>query len=71
MAFECSTERPWGIHPEVRNDEPCRRCGWVAPGPIGDAIADRIAAGAETNMVAAQVGWTVHSGGDGAEALAA
>jgi hypothetical protein len=36
----CSTERPWGIHPPVRSDEDCPRCGWRAPGPIGDSIAE-------------------------------
>lgn len=40
MAFECSVERPWGIHGEVRNDERCPRCGWTAPGPIADAVLD-------------------------------
>jgi hypothetical protein len=40
MAFECTVERPWGIHGEIRNDERCPRCGWTAPGPIGDAVLD-------------------------------
>jgi hypothetical protein len=40
MSLECSAERPWGIHPIVRNDEDCPRCGWTAPGPRGDALAD-------------------------------
>jgi hypothetical protein len=35
--IECTPERPWGIHPRVRNDEDCPRCGWTAPGPLGDA----------------------------------
>lgn len=35
----CSTERPWGIHAAVRSDEDCPRCGWTAPGPIGDSRA--------------------------------
>jgi hypothetical protein len=38
--LECSELRPWGIHDTVHNDAACGRCGWVAPGPIGDAIAD-------------------------------
>ena len=36
----CSTDRPWGIHAAVRSDEDCPRCGWTAPGPIGDARAE-------------------------------
>ena len=36
----CSTERPWGLHAPVRSDEDCPRCGWTAPGPIGDARAE-------------------------------
>jgi len=37
--YHCSEARPWGIHPGIRNDELCRRCGWRAPGPKGDVIA--------------------------------
>ena len=33
----CSTDRPWGLHAPVRSDEDCPRCGWTAPGPLGDA----------------------------------
>jgi hypothetical protein len=33
----CSAERPWGVHVAVRSDEDWPRCGWTAPGPIGDA----------------------------------
>ena len=40
MKLECSPEAPWGIHPALRNDEDCPRCGWTAPGPKGDARAD-------------------------------
>jgi hypothetical protein len=40
----CSTDRPWGIHPAVRSDEDCPRCGWTAPGPLGDAAAEARAA---------------------------
>ena len=25
--------------PPVRSDEDCPRCGWTAPGPLGDALA--------------------------------
>lgn len=52
--FECSPERPWGLHPAVRNDEDCARCGWTAPGPKGDALA-----------AAGRLGWTVIDGGPG------
>ena len=55
-SFECSSAKPWGIHPHVRNDEDCPRCGWTAPGPKGDALA---AAGRQ----AAEHGWTVIEGG--------
>jgi len=40
----CSTERPWGLHAPVRSDEDCPRCGWTAPGPIGDARAEALEA---------------------------
>jgi hypothetical protein len=39
MVLECSPRRPWGVHETVRNDAECPRCGWVAPGPVGDALA--------------------------------
>ena len=42
--LECSAERPWGIHPPVFSDAPCGRCGWVAPGPIGDARIEALEA---------------------------
>ena len=58
----CSGSRPWGIHATVRNDEECPRCGWTAPGPIGDSIADALAA-EEARARAAELGWTVHEGG--------
>lgn len=51
--FECSPATPWGIHPQVRNDEDCPRCGWTAPGPKGDARAG----------AAAGHGWAVIHGG--------
>jgi hypothetical protein len=66
----CSSDRPWGIHASVRNDEDCPRCGWTAPGPIGDARADMLEAAFETAAGrACLLGWTVHQGG--AEPLAA
>ncbi|TFI56800.1 hypothetical protein E2493_18385 [Sphingomonas parva] len=70
MSQECSVERPWGIHPNVRNDENCPRCGWTAPGPLGDAMAhakaalDAAAARARADRVAG-----LH--GTGGRALAA
>ena len=69
MAFECSVERPWGLHIAVRNDEACTRCGWTAPGPLGDAILEAIDA-TEARLRAAELGWSVHQGGVG-ETLAA
>ncbi|WP_106514737.1 hypothetical protein [Allosphingosinicella deserti] len=54
MSLECSTERPWGIHGMVRNDESCARCGWTAPGPLGDAIADAVV---EADRLATAVAW--------------
>ena len=67
-SFHCSTERPWGIHPSLRNDEDCPRCGWTAPGPVGDAIADAKDAAGEAGAAAA---WMVHTGGFDGESLAA
>jgi hypothetical protein len=59
MSFECRPERPWGIHPIVLNDEDCPRCGWTAPGPVGDARAE-----AEVALAAAgDLGWTNLDGG--------
>ena len=72
MVLECSPARPWGVHEAVRNDAPCGRCGWVAPGPISDALADAREA-AETAAAALaraeQLGWG--AGGGAGEALAA
>jgi hypothetical protein len=51
----CSPERPWGVHNPVRSDEVCPRCGWTAPGPKGDALADA----AEARAWAAEFGLTV------------
>jgi hypothetical protein len=68
MSLDCSPARPWGVHPHVRNDAPCRRCGWVAPGPISDALEDaRQAAEAAAAALARaeQLGWAAK------EALAA
>jgi hypothetical protein len=63
MSFECSVDKPWGIHPIVRNDQDCPRCGWTAPGPIGDAVADAIEAAAdEAFALAAERLWVVQAG---------
>jgi hypothetical protein len=52
MKVECSSEKPWGIHLAVRNEEHCPRCGWTAPGrsapPPQQALPD---------------GWAVIEGG--------
>jgi hypothetical protein len=56
----CSPERPWGVHSSVHNDEDCPRCGWTAPGPKGDAIADAVAAAGQA--CADGPCWTVHPG---------
>jgi hypothetical protein len=62
MILICSKERPWGLHDAVRSDEDCPRCGWTAPGPIGDAAEEALAlAGARS--------WRAEEGGE--EALAA
>jgi hypothetical protein len=55
--FHCSPVTPWGIHPVIRNDEECPRCGWTAPGPKGDALRD-------ARRLAAENGWA--DGGEGA-----
>ena len=68
--LQCSADRPWGLHAAVRNDSDCPRCGWTAPGPVGDARADALAAHQDMQGLAARLGWTVHEGGAG-EALAA
>ena len=68
--LRCSSERPWGLHETIRNDEDCPRCGWTAPGPLGDARE----AAAEARARAQALGWTVHDGLGGEavdEALAA
>jgi hypothetical protein len=68
MNIDCSPARPWGVHASVRNDERCGRCGWVAPGPISDALNDaREAAEAAAAALARaeELGWTAN------EALAA
>jgi hypothetical protein len=62
MGYECSAERPWGIHPIVRSDEDCVRCGWTAPGPRGDALADALAAADEAFALAAMRGWEARDG---------
>jgi len=70
MSFQCSSERPWGIHLPVRNDEDCSRCGWTAPGPLSDAVTDAIAAAEEAVAQVATRFWVV-TDDDGAQALAA
>jgi hypothetical protein len=52
--LECSEDRPWGVHESVHNDAACTRCGWVAPGPIGDARADAEYAAREALALAAE-----------------
>ncbi|MET1111307.1 MAG: hypothetical protein ABWX67_07260 [Allosphingosinicella sp.] len=62
--MSCSPERPWGVHPAVRSDEDCPRCGWTAPGPKGDARE----AAEEAQAWMAELGW---AGGEAGSALAA
>lgn len=57
----CSEERPWGIHPAVRSDEACPRCGWTAPGPVSDARD----AAEEARAWGLELGWVVHEAGSG------
>ena len=57
MSLYCSTERPWGVHSTVRNDEDCPRCGWTAPGPRGDAVSDAAATVAGAAIAQARF-WT-------------
>ena len=66
----CSTDRPWGIHPVLRSDEDCPRCGWTAPGPRGDALADaRATTAQEADALASELSWWTDRGGE--QALAA
>lgn len=67
MSFHCSVEKPWGIHAQVRNDTECPRCGWTAPGPIGDARADAELALAQ----ASELGWVIYDNDQEDPALAA
>ena len=53
MSYSCSPARPWGLHVAVRNDEQCGRCGWTAPGPIGDARAGMIRQGDDSRTASA------------------
>ena len=71
MQLECSVDRPWGVHETVRNDGDCARCGWTAPGPIGDAIADAKAAAEELAVLALARGWAAASDSLDSPALAA
>jgi hypothetical protein len=59
----CTPERPWGLHLAVRSDEDCPRCGWTAPGPKGDALADSLFAAQEARAWSAEFGWTVDDRG--------
>ena len=69
--MQCSSERPWGIHPVVFNDRDCPRCGWTAPGPIGDAIAEAMETPEEARARAEALGWQVLEGGRKGNARAA
>lgn len=71
MTLECSKERPWGVHLTVFSDQDCARCGWTAPGPIGDALAEALEAAAEARARAEALGWQVLKGGKEGDALAA
>lgn len=62
----CSTDRPWGVHPVLRSDQDCPRCGWTAPGPEGDARE----AAAEARAWMAELG-LVGNQGEAGPALAA
>jgi hypothetical protein len=59
MSLECTPARPWGIHPALFSDEDCPRCGWTAPGPIGDARAEA----EEALALADELGWALIAGG--------
>ena len=69
----CSPEKPWGIHPTVLSDQACSRCGWVAPGPIGDAreAAAEEAAEAAAEAAVSLPAWIVYDGAQARKALAA
>jgi len=64
MILICTKDRPWGVHETVRSDENCPRCGWTAPGPIGDAAEEALA-------LAEGRGWPGDDGDGDGEALAA
>ena len=67
MAFQCSIEKPWGVHAGLRNDEDCPRCGWTAPGPKADAVLDAVHEAEEREWLrarAAQLGWTLTEGAE-------
>jgi hypothetical protein len=52
----------------MRNDEDCPRCGWTAPGPLGDARAEAEEAVVEARARAEALGWRAIDGGPGDEA---
>jgi hypothetical protein len=60
--LECSIVRPWGVHETVRNDGECPRCGWTAPGPVGDARQDAREALQGALVRAEALGWDVIDG---------
>jgi hypothetical protein len=60
--LRCSPQRPWGVHSIVFNDGDCPRCGWLAPGPIQDAMLDALES-AEVRARADALGWEVIEGG--------
>jgi hypothetical protein len=51
------------VHESVRNDGACVRCGWTAPGPVGDARLDAQEAVDEARARAELLGWEVIEGG--------
>jgi hypothetical protein len=61
------------VHAAVRNDGDCARCGWTAPGPLGDARCDAREALEGALARAEALGWDVIDGRDAGadEALAA
>jgi hypothetical protein len=74
MAFQCSIEKPWGVHSGLRNDQDCPRCGWTAPGPKADALLDAIYEAEEREWLrtrAAELGWTLSEGDEKGARLAA
>ena len=72
--MSCSSERPWGVHATVRNDEECSRCGWTAPGPSQDSALDAVYEAQEREWLrarAAELGWIVFEASKRGDRLAA